>query len=311
MTQKNSSEKTKKVHDLIIVGGGPAGMSAAIYAARYMLDTLMVTWNTGGLAATAHKICNYPSYVDCSGFELMQKFTEHVASLKVPIAYEGVKTITKQKKSFSVITESGKEYFARRIIYAAGTNHRHLNIPGEDKYSGRGVSYCATCDGPLFRAKTVAVIGGGDAALTSALLLSEHAKKVYIIYRKSKFFRAEPTWVKLVEKNPKIKVIFNQELTEIVGDKFVTGVKLKDNAEPALEGVFIEIGSVPNTETIKGLGIKTENDYIKVDKNQETNIRGFYAAGDITANDLKQIITASAEGAVAAYNIYNENTKEK
>ena len=172
------------------------------------------------------------------------------------------------------------------------------------------LSYCAVCDAGFFKSKTVVVVGGSNSALTAALLLAEYAKKVYIIYRKEKFFRAEPSWIKQIEKNKKIEVLFNSEITEIIGKEKVEGIKLNMGKDLKVDGVFVEIGSVPNENFLKQLGLKTEEGYIKVNKKKETSVEGIYAAGDITNNPLKQIITACSEGAIAANSAYEKIKKE-
>lgn len=297
-------------YDLIIIGGGPAGLSAAIYAARYKLKTGIFSKTIGGIAATAHKICNYPSYKEIKGFELMQKFIEQAKSLKVSIFYNEIIKIKRQEPGFIVSTKKA-DYSCKKILIAIGTVRQKLNVPGEAGLLGKGVSYCATCDGSLFQDKIVAVIGGSDAALTSALLLAEYSTKVYIIYRKEKFFRAEPSWVDLVENNKKIECIFNEEVIKINGKEKVQSVDLKSGKNLKLDGIFIEVGSLPKIDFLSNLKIEQdEKGYILVDKNQKTNEKGIYAAGDITNNVLKQIITSGAEGAIAAYNIYQEIKKD-
>jgi thioredoxin reductase (NADPH) len=191
-----------------------------------------------------------------------------------------------------------------------GTERKHLNIPGEDKFFGKGVSYCATCDAPLFKEKTVCVIGGSDAACVEALLLAEHASRVYIIYRKEKL-RCEPINTERIEKNHKIEVIYNTNVTEILGNQFVEKIKTDTGKEISLQGVFVEVGSMPNTHLINSLGIQAdENGYIKTDSEQRTNIPRVYAAGDITTTKLRQIITACAQGAIAALSAYNDLKKQ-
>jgi thioredoxin reductase (NADPH) len=294
------------IYDLIIVGGGPAGLSAAIYAARYKLNLVVFSKNIGGTAATASKICNYPSYSNITGYELMQKMTKQVQDLKVPILYDEIKKIEKVKELFIIKTEK-EEYKTKKIIYAAGTKRKRLNIPGEGKFLGRGVSYCTTCDASFFKKKTVCVVGGSDAALTSALLLSEFASKVYIVYRKSEFLRGDPTWVELVKKEKKIKSLFNEELSEIKGETKVESILLKSGKEMKMDGVFIEAGSIPETDLLKGLMVElSEHGYIITDRHQKTNVLGVYAAGDVTKNMLKQIVVACSEGAIAAYMVYIE-----
>lgn len=298
-------------YDLIIIGGGPAGLSAAIYAARYKLKTLVISKNVGGLASTAHKICNFPSYIDINGFDLMQKFTAQAQELDVPIIYDEVTKINKKKNEF-LVELAGKNYETKKIIFAAGTTRLRLEVPGEGKLIGRGVSYCATCDAAFYKNKTVAVVGGSDAALTAALLLSEFASKVYIIYRKAAFFRGEPAWVDLVMNEKKIEVLFNEEVVEIIGKKSVEEIKLKSGKNLKLNGVFIEIGSVPETKLVSNLNVRIDDKgYVITDREQKTNIEGFYAAGDVTNNSLKQIVTAASEGAIATYSAYKELKKKE
>ena len=300
-----------KIHDVIIIGGGPAGLSAAIYCARYKLNLLVFSKNIGGLAATAHKICNFPSYNEIKGFELMQRFTKHAEELGAKIIYEEISKIEKSGKIF-LIYANNKKYKSKKIIFAGGTIRTRLNVPGEGKFLGKGLSYCTTCDAAFFKNKTVCVVGGSDAALTSALLLVEYAEKVYIIYRGEKFTRGDPTWVELVDKNKKIIKIFKEEVIEIIGEKEVEKIKLKSGKEMKMDGVFVEIGSTPETSVLISLKVALdEKGYIAVDKEQKTNIHGLFAAGDITNNKLKQIVTAASEGAIAAYFAYKEIKEEE
>ena len=301
----------EKIYDLIIVGSGPAGLMAGVYAARYKLDTLIFGKLPGGLISEAYEICNFPTYEMITGMELSQKMINQVMKLGVEIKYEEVSEIRKNEENLFVVKSISGEYLARRIILAIGTERRKLNVKGEKECTGKGVSYCATCDAAFYKDKTVAVVGGGDTALTSALLLSEFAKKVYIIYRRDRFFRAEPTWIEQVEKNEKIEPVFNSNIIEIYGDEVVRGVKLDTGKDLKLDGVFIEIGSVPDTRLPDMLGIKTEKGYIVVDKYQRTNVEGVYAAGDITNNPLKQAVTACGEGAIAANSAYESLRDEK
>ncbi len=301
----------EKNYDVVIVGGGPGGLSAAIYCARYKLKSVLFSKTIGGLAATAHRICNFPSYSEIKGPELMQRFTKHAEELGAEIIYEEIIKIDKKGKEFIVVSENGK-YRCKKIIYAGGTTRTRLDVAGEGKFLGRGVSYCTTCDAAFFKNKHVAVVGGSDAALTSALLLSEYNDNVYIIYRGSEFNKGDPTWIEAVKKTKKIKILFNEEVAEIIGNKCVEKIKLKSGKEMKMDGVFIEIGSTPDTKVLIDLGIRiNEKGYIIVDREQKTNISGLFAAGDITDNKLKQIVTAAAEGAVAAYSAYKEINEEK
>ena len=316
-----------EIYDLIIIGAGPAGLTAAVYAGRYLLNIIVIGITPGGTMTEAYKVCNFPSYKNISGIELMKKIIEQVKDLGIDIKQEEVKeikiqenqrfsglqkskTIFAENKIFEVKTNNST-YKTKKIILAIGRKKEKLNVKGEDKFLGKGVSYCAICDASFFKNKIVAVVGGSNAALTSALLLAENAKKVYIIYRKEKFFRAEPFWIKQVEKNKKIKTLFNSNLKEIYGDGKVKGAKLDNGKDIKISGIFIEIGSVPNKEFPKRLNLKTEKGYIKINKKQETSIKGIYAAGDITNNPLKQMITACGEGAIAASSAYEEIKKDQ
>lgn len=294
-----------ELFDVLIIGAGAAGLTAAIYSSRYALNVAIISKDTGGLAATAHKICNYPGFEEISGFELMHKISEQAKKLGVKIFNEEVLEIKKEKGIFIVKTYKN-EYSSKKIIFSGGMQRRKLNVPGEEQLYGRGVSYCATCDGAFFKNKIVSVVGGSDAALSAALLLAEYATEVYIVYRKDNFSRAEPAWIKLVESEKKIKPLFNEEVVEISGNEKVEFLKLKSGKKLETDGIFIEIGSEPKLELINKLKIKTEKGFIKVDKKQETNIKGFYAAGDITNNELKQIVTASSQGAIAAFSCFEK-----
>lgn len=295
-------------YELIIVGAGPAGLAAGIYAGRYLLKTLILGELFGGTITEAHKVCNFPSEKEISGFELGRKMVEQVKDLGIQLKQEKVKAIQKSGDGFNIKTEKN-EYFSKKVILTVGRKKQKLGIPGEKEFLGKGVSYCATCDSGFFRDKIVSVVGGSNAALTAALLLAEYAKKVYIIYRRDKFYKGEPSWIKQVEENKKIERIFNEEILEIRGENKVENVLLKSGKEIFVDGVFVEIGYQPEKELIEEIGLDIEDGYIKVNKKQETSIKGIYAAGDITNNPLKQVITACGEGAVAADSAYREIKK--
>ena len=291
-------------YDLIIIGGGPAGLTAAMYASRYKLNTLLITKIPGGVASTASKICNFPTYEDISGFQLMKKMEDQVKSLNVQLVYDEVIKIS----NFRIQTAKNKEYEAKKIILALGTERRKLGIKNEMQFLGRGLSYCATCDCQLQKNKDVAVVGGSNAAFSSALLLADYANKVYLIYRGTEL-KAEPFWQEQVKKNKKIIILLNEEITQLNGDKFLESIKLK-NKELKIQGLFVEIGSIPDTKLAQQLKLKTDSKgYIITDKQQRTNVKGIYAAGDITNNSLKQIITACGEGATAANSVYQDLNK--
>ncbi len=300
----------KKIHDLIIIGSGPGGLTAGIYAARYNLDFLIIGKMPGGAIAEAHKVCNFPSQNNITGFELTQKMIEHVKELEGEIKQEEVVELKHEKDNFLVKTNK-KEYFAKRVIMATGRVKAHLDAKGVEKFSGKGVSYCATCDGAFYRDKDVAVIGGGNSAITAALLLAEHATKIYIIHRGKGFPKAEPAWVEQLKKEKKIKPIFNSEVKEIYGKEFVEGIKLSTGKKLKVQGVFIEVGSSPDSKCLNEIKLDKSGKYIIVDKNQKTSFPGILAIGDVTNNVLKQVITAASEGAVAATTVYQELKLER
>ena len=296
-------------YDLVVVGSGPAGLTAAIYAARYKLKVLVIGKLLGGLAGTANKIHNYPSYIEVSGMELMQKMGAQVKKLGVEVLGEEVVKIEGSDGNFVVNTKK-KKYSAKKVVYASGTVYRKLGVKNEEKFVGKGISYCATCDASFYRDKRVVVVGGGDSALTAALLVAEFAKEVGIIYRGADFNKANPSWVEQVEKNKKIKTLFNEEVVEINGTQMVESVKLKSGKDLEIGGVFIEIGSVPDTYVLSSLNVKRDKKgYIITDKAQKTSVAGFYAAGDVTNGVLKQIVIACGEGAVAGFGVYVEIKK--
>ncbi len=298
-------------HDLIIVGGGPAGLSEAIYAARFRMDVLVLAKEVGGTVLTAPLLENWPGDKSIPGRDLMDRMADHVKSLGVEIKQAEVKEIKKKGKNFRLLSEAG-EFAARSVLLATGTKHRKLEIPGEAEFSGRGVSYCAVCDAAFFKDKAVAVVGGSDSAAKEALLLSEHAEKVYIVYRRERI-RAEPINVERVEKSGNIEVINNANVLEIKGDKLVKSVVLdrpyKGSKELGLDGVFVSIGYEPLSGLAEQLGAKLDGKgQIIADASSKTGIPGLYAAGDVTSGDFKQAIVAAAQGAVAAYSAYQQIT---
>jgi thioredoxin reductase (NADPH) len=300
------------VYDVIIIGAGPAGLTAGIYASHFKLKTLIVGKMPGGYISESYEIKNYPGFKSIKGHELTQKLVEHAiasgAELKTGVV---VTKVRKLKNKFEVITSSGKRYDGKALILAYGLKRRKLNVPGEDKFLGKGVSYCAVCDAIFFRNKIVGVVGGANSAVTGALQLAEVAKKVYIIYRRDKL-RADPVWVERALKNPKIEVIYNTNVVEIKGKERVEYVILdnpyKGNKKLKLNGLFIEIGFVPDMSLAEQLGVAIdENGFIKINQDCSTNVEGVFAAGDLTngSNNIKQIITAASEGAIAAISVYS------
>lgn len=296
-------------YDLAIIGAGPAGLSASIYAARYGLRNIVIGEIPGGLMTKTHEIGNWLGTEKISGMEFAQKSAEHAKSYGTQILPAKVDQIEKQDNRFRLLLNNGQSMDAEAIIFAVGTKHRCLGVPGEKKLIGKGVSYCATCDGFFYRGKTVAVVGGSDSAAGAALFLADIAEKVYIIYRKDRL-RAEKFWVRLVEKNSKIEVLYVTNVKEIKGEQKVEELALdnpyKNSDVLKVDGIFIEAGFDPNIDLLKKFNIETDKDgYVKIDSDGKTTEKGIWAAGDITngSNKFKQIITAAAEGAIAANSI--------
>ncbi len=297
------------MYDVIVIGGGPAGLSAAIYSARYMLNTLLISKEIGGAITGAHIVENYPGFESISGMELAEKFRKQAKHLGVEIRDEEAACIKQIEGGFEV----NNKHQAKKIILALGTQRRKLNVPGEDEYLGRGVSYCATCDAPFYKNKVVGVVGGSNSAVRAAQHLSEFASKVFIIYRQEKL-RAEPKLCEQIEKNPKCEIIYSTNIKEIKGDKFVTSAVFDSGEVFMLDGVFVEIGSVPSFALPKELGVNLDAEgCIIVDEAMNTNVKGVYAAGDITtgSNKWRQVITACAEGGIAASSAYLDIKKEE
>lgn len=294
----------EKVYDLIILGLGPAGLGGAIYAARFDLDILVIGTEYGGLITNTHIVENYPGITSVSGPELMEMFRDHINSLDIPYITDEIKEIRKEKDIF-VLKSFFQTFRAKTILMATGSERRKLNIPGEEKYSGNGVSYCATCDGPFFKDKKVAVIGGSDSAAKEALFLAKHAKCVYIIYRRDEI-RAEPINKQRVFETENIELLYNTNIIEIEGDDSVKSVVFDSGEEFEVDGVFIEIGSIPNSSLAENIGVKTNKKReIIINRKSETNIPGVYAAGDVANAPFKQAITGTAEGVVAAYAVFD------
>lgn len=297
-----------KRYDLLIIGAGPAGMTAAVYAARKKLDTLVISKDVGGQTILASGVETYMGYQYISGAELMQKFEEQVR--KFPIAFsigDEVTALRVEDTSFAVLTAQGKKLKGKAVIIASGRRARSLNVPHEKELIGRGVSYCATCDAPLFGDRDVAVIGSANPALTAVNELTNHARKIYSIVRVS--VKADPILVEKAEKTGKVEFLAGYAVKEIRGKDKVEGIvikRIKDDKEIALDvgGVFIEIGAVPNSEFAADVVKLNESKEIEVDCDCKTDIAGLFAAGDVTNAPDKQIIVAAGEGAKAALSAY-------
>ena len=295
---------TEKTYDVIVLGGGPTAIGSAIYAARFALDVLVIGKVFGGLIATTHLVENYPGITSTSGQGLMEMFKDHMNSLKIPYISDEIRSIEQSTDHF-ILHSFFQKFKAKSVVIATGSERKKLGIPGEEEFAGRGVSYCATCDGPFYRDKIVAVIGGSDSAAKEALFLSQNVKKVYIIYRGEEI-RAEPINKKRVEMNDKIEIINNTNIVEIKGDNTVKSVIFNNGEEFETDGVFIEVGSIPNSELAERIGIKTnEKKEIVINRKSETNIAGIFAAGDVADAPFKQAITGVAEGVIAAYSAFD------
>lgn len=298
------------MYDVIIIGGGPAGLSAAMYAGRLRMKTLVLAGLRGGTVVNTNEITNWPGIKAIEGVKLAKQLEEHAKEYGVDIKDTKATAIKKGEKTFVVTTTSEEKYEGKSIIIATGTEVRKLGVKGESEYENRGVHYCALCDGFFYSNKTVAVVGGSDSAVKEALVLTQWAKKVYVIYRREKL-RAEPINLERLNSNQKIEVLTNTNVAEIAGDG--NGVKFvlldrehKGSRRLEVDGLFVEIGRVPNSLLAKSLGIRLNDaGEIITDKKARTSVDGVFAAGDVTDSPFKQAITAAAEGVVAAYSACN------
>ncbi|MCR4306993.1 MAG: NAD(P)/FAD-dependent oxidoreductase [Candidatus Berkelbacteria bacterium] len=296
--------------DVVIIGSGMAGLSAALYTARYELSTVVIGAEFGGATSTAWTIENYPGYKAIDGYDLMMKVKEQVEALGAKVVADKIEKITKSNGAFKLTGESGEEYLARSVIFTHGAARRKLNLPKEDDFSlGKGVHYCTTCDGPLYKGKTIAIVGSGDASVKGALLAVQYAEKIYMIVR-GDGLHPEPINAERLKPflGTKVEVLPNSQVKEILGDSRLTGVKLANDEELKLDGLFIEIGAIPEMELVESLEVKLDqHGYVTVNNMMETNIEGVFAAGDATNffGHFKQDITAAAMGAVAATSAFN------
>ena len=294
-------------YDLVIIGSGPAGLAAAIYAARAELSFVVLEKDgvSGGQVLLTYEVNNYPGFKNISGFDLAQALRDHAESLGSSFVTCEVTGITRERdKTFHITCEDGTEYVSKSVIAATGANHKTLGIPGEEELTGSGVSYCATCDGAFFKKKTVAVVGGGDTAFEDALYLSRLCEKVYIIHRRS-LFRATGSLVSLARRTQNIEFLTDTVPKEIVGtDGSVSSVILKSTRtgeETGLDisGIFIAIGMNPNSSLFSQITECNKEGFIITSSDCSTQMPGLYAAGDVRTKDLRQIVTAVSDGAVA------------
>ena len=299
-------EKTNQEHDVIIIGGGPAGLSAAIYTSRDRLDTLLIEKGLiGGMINEAEKVDNFPGFPEgISGMELSSKKYRQAQKYGLKDLNAEVTSIEARGKHSFVVNTTEGEYTSKAVIIAGGSNKQKLDAPGEKEYLGRGVSYCGTCDAPFYTNKTIAVVGGGNSALYEALHLAKFAVKVYIIHRRDQL-RATPVVQERAWEEPKIEFILSTVVEAVEGRNFVEKLRLKNIAtgnqfELKVDGIFISIGLIPNTEYLKGLLALDEFGMIIVNDRMETSVPGIFAAGDIRHNSIRQSIAAAGDGAVAA-----------
>lgn len=291
------------IYDFLIIGGGPAGLSAAIYASRFKMNTAVISESFGGIIVNSHIVENYPGFYNGSGMELMNIFKKQAGFYKVPIIEERAQKILKKNNNF-VVNTADKSYEARTVLIATGTSWKKLDVKGAKEFEHKGISYCALCDAPFFKDKIAGVVGGSDSAAKEALLLAEYAKKVYIIYR-GENIRAEPINSERVKNNKKIEVITKTNIVEVKGKKLIEEVVFDTGKSLKLNGLFIEIGSVPNSYLLKDLSVKLDDkEQIIVDDSMQTSVPGIYAAGDVTNNPFKQVITAAYHGSRAANSAY-------
>lgn len=304
----------KEIYDCVVVGAGPAGLTSAIYLARFGLRIIVVTRDVGGKMAIAPLVDDYPGIPEIPGIKLANLFEQHVKKFGVEIVVgEPMVNLKREGDIWCVETVSGSTFYGYTVIVAIGCEKKKLGVPGEDRFLGRGVSYCAVCDAPFFKDKVVAVVGGGDSALSSALHLASYARTVYIIHRRN-MFRAFQAYVDKVLKEPKIEVIMNSRIVEILGKDKVEAIRIRTDSDEEkvlkVDGVFIEIGSEPPKQLLEKIGLELDDKgYIVVKPDMSTNLPGVFAAGDVTGGPHKvrfeQIIVAAAEGAIAANSVYH------
>lgn len=301
-------------YDVIIIGAGAAGLTAALYASRRELKTLVISVNLGGQAAMASDIENYPGGETKSGVKLMKKFADSAKKFGAKIVYDEVTSIKKTNGGFK-ITAKREKYQTKTIIIASGKKPRLLKAKGEGKFHGKGIVYCATCDAPLFRDKIVAVVGGGNSAFDAAVLLTKIAKKVYLIHRREEF-RAEESDIEKLKKEKNTEFVLNTEIEEIKGNDFVESVIVKNNQDGSkkeirLSGLFVEIGYDVDPSLFEKLVEIDEINQIKIDACGRTSTPGIFAAGDVTNVSYKQIVISAGAGSKAALCAYDYINKNK
>ena len=301
-------EKGGEVYDVLIIGAGPAGLTAGVYCARKLLKTMIISENIGGQASESWAIENYMGYRMITGDDLMRKFEEQVRSLDLHLEIDKVLILDRSGNEFIVNTATGAAYRARAVILAQGKQPRKLGVEGEERYLGRGLSVCATCDGPLFRDKVVAIVGGGNSALQTAIEMSGIAREVHLVVRST--IKADEAYVKAYEKKANIITHKNSIVSKLQGNSMLNGITLKDRTsgketDLSVDGVFAETGWIPNTAFLEGFVDMNQEKEVIIDIDCHTSVPGIFAAGDITNVRTKQIITAAGEGAKAALSAYD------
>lgn len=290
------------MYDIIIIGSGPAGLSAAIYAQRACLDTIVIEKNgiSGGQVLNTWEVDNYPGFPGVTGFELSRQFREHANKLGARVVQDEVVQVELSGNVKKVVCEE-ETYEARCVILASGAHHRTLEVPGEEELRGAGVSYCATCDGAFFRGRTVAVVGGGDAALEDAIFLARMCEKVYIVHRRDKL-RGAKRLQERVQALENIEFVWNSETVAVEGNAQVEALRLRqtktrEERRLDVDGVFIAVGIAPESELYAGQLELDEQGYIRADESGQTSVPGVFAAGDVRTKALRQILTAASDGA--------------
>lgn len=309
MTEKNQkNDSATDVREVIVLGAGPAGLSAALYAARANLNPLVLTgMELGGQVSLTHIVENYPGFPDgVGGPELTELFQKHAERFGAELVFDTAVEVDLSEPPFRV-KGYNDEYVGRTLIVATGASPRHLEVPGEKEFTGKGVSYCATCDGYFFREKDVIVVGGGDSALEEGAFLTRYADTVTVVHRRDEL-RAGPILQARARENPKIQFIWDTEVKEIIGNGSVESVRLYNNQTgesetKSIDGVFIFIGHLPNTEIFNGQLEMDDRGYLKVDRYCHTNVPGVYAAGEVADPHFRQVITSAGMGAAAAMEV--------
>ena len=307
---------TANAYDLLIIGQGAAAFAAALYAARYQIKPAVIGETFGGETATGGMIENYPGYPEIDGFDLMLKFREQADKYEVPVIDDKVVGLENADGHYTATTFGGDTYTGASVLLAVGRERRKLGLEHEEEWTGKGVSFCSTCDAPLHRGNVVAVVGGGDAAIKGAVLLTRYAQKIYVIYRGSKFTRPEPANLRALAEAGNAETLFNTNVVALKGEGSLSGIVLdreyEGSTEIAVHGIFLEIGADPRSELAVQLGVDlNELDEVVVDRRMRTNVPGVFAAGDLTdaSGELKQTITAAAQGAQAAATAYEYVTE--